>query len=293
MSLFCRTLLCLSLILLTTASPLLAREPLPRNPSAIDIRQSEETLAERNRFSLLPYKQNYILPLAYNNRPENDAYPPDEANIDRLELKFQLSFKIPLVKGVLKGHGNLFAGYTQQSFWQAYNGDESSPFRETNYEPELYLDFPVEASLFGLRSRFVTLGLSHQSNGRSEPLSRSWNRVYALVAFERGNFYCALRPWLRIPESHSDDDNPDIDDYLGHGEAYALYLHNEHRLGLMLRNNLRSENRVGVLLDWSFPIKGKKLHGYLQLFHGYGESLIDYNQLNNRVGLGIIVSNWL
>lgn len=272
-----------------------AAEPVPLTPSksAIDERQKEESLAENNRFSLLPYKQNYILPLTYNSKPNKRPYSDVDEDIDRLELKFQLSFKVPLIKGLFAGHGNLFAGYTQQSFWQAYNSQESSPFRETNYEPELYADFGTDYSLLGLRSRFISVGFSHQSNGRSGDLSRSWNRIYALAAFERGNFYCAIRPWYRIPESDEDDDNPDIDKYLGYGELYGLYIHKEQRFGLMYRNNLRSDNRSTIQIDWSFPLPGNRLNGYLQYFYGYGESLIDYNHANNRIGLGIIVSNWL
>ena len=287
------TTCCLFFLCLST--PVFAAEPVPLSPSgsAIDNRQKNEEMAENNRFSLLPYKQNYILPLTYNAKPNNRVYANVGDDIDRLELKFQLSFKVPLAKGLVAGHGNLFAGYTQQSFWQAYNGSESSPFRETNYEPELYADFATGYSLLGLRSRFVTAGFSHQSNGLSGDLSRSWNRIYALAAFERGNFYCAVKPWYRIPESEKDDDNSDMDKYLGYGELYALYIRNENRFGMMLRNNLRSENRGAIQVDWSFPLPGDRLHGYLQYFYGYGESLIDYNHINNRIGLGIIVSNWL
>ncbi|MDT8418837.1 MAG: phospholipase A [Desulfuromonadales bacterium] len=283
------------LLLGFSASAVPAMEPVPISPtgSAIVQRQKAEERVESSRFSLLPYKQNYILPIAYNTHPNKRPYADVGEDLDRLELKFQLSFKIPLAKGVIAGHGNLFAGYTQQSFWQAYNDQQSAPFRETNYEPELYIDFATNYSLLGLRSRFVSIGVSHQSNGRSEELSRSWNRIYALAAFERGNFYCAIRPWYRIPET-SDDDNPDIDAYLGYGEFYALYLYKEHRFGVVWRNNLRSsDNRGAAQFDWSFPLPGQRLHGYLQYFNGYGESLIDYDHVNNRIGLGIIVSNWL
>ncbi len=61
----------------------------------------------------------------------------------------------------------------------------------------------------------------------------------------------------------------------------------------MLRNNLRSSNnRTTVQLDWSFPIGGR-LKGYLQYFDGYGESLVDYNYRNQRIGLGIMLTSWL
>ena len=138
----------------------------------------------------------------------------------------------------------------------------------------------------------AVFGLEHQSNGRSEPLSRSWNRIYSLLAFEKGHFYFAIKPWYRIPESRSSDDNPDIQKYMGHGEFYAVYTWGKQRFGIMLRNNFRTENYGAVQLDWSFPLH-RKFDGYIQYFSGYGESLIDYNHSTSRIGIGIIIANWL
>jgi phospholipase A1 len=194
---------------------------------------------------------------------------------------------------------DLWVAYTQLSFWQLYNSAFSSPFRETNYEPELLLNIRTDYDLLGLgllKGRIVNLGINHQSNGRSEPLSRSWNRVVANFGFEKGGFNLLLKSWYRIPENARDDDNPDISKYMGYGEAWGIYYWNKHRFAAMLRNNLRpGDNRGAVQLDWSFPLsflRNDRISGYIQYFNGYGESLLDYNKSVNRIGIGIMLTDW-
>lgn len=192
------------------------------------------------------------------------------------------------MEGVL-GHDNLdlWFGYTITSFWQAYNGTISSPFRETNYEPEAMLVLRTNYELAGFRGRFINLGMAHQSNGRGETLSRSWNRVYAQFGFERDNLAVMIRPWVRIPERNRSDDNPDIEDYLGHGDVLAVYRKGRNAYSLLLRNNLKSsDNRGALKLNWSFPLYGR-LKGYVQYFNGYGESLVDYNHKQQSLGFGV------
>ncbi|BCA80371.1 phospholipase A [Desulfuromonas sp. AOP6] len=261
--------------------------------SAIGQRRAFEKKMSASRFAIMPHKQNYLLPVTYNSSVNDEPYTGTDRNLElrEMEVKFQVSFKTPLWERIA-GRGTLFAGYTQQSHWQAYNTDASSPFRETNYQPEIFLTFDNDLSLLGVRNRLITLGFEHQSNGRSEPLSRSWNRLYAQLAFERGNLYFALRPWYRLPESRSSDDNPDIHKYMGYGEFHAVYAWGDQRFGIMLRNNLRSQNYGAVQIDWSFPLH-PRFDGYIQYFNGYGESLIDYNHSTNRIGVGVIIANWL
>jgi len=246
----------------------------------------------RNRFAIVPHKPNYILPVTYNPTPNNESFSDLKGDVNHVEMKFQLSFKIALMRGIFRDIGYLFFGYSQQSYWQAYNSLLSSPFRETNYEPELFLRFYTDQDVLGLQNKMISFGFVHQSNGRGEPLSRSWNRVYADFVFDRGNFYLSVKPWYRIPEDAEDDDNPDIDEYVGYGEVYAMYAMENSSLGVLLRNNLRSHNRWGVQLDWTFPL-GETLKGYLQFYSGYGENLIDYNHKNSRIGLGILLTDWL
>lgn len=274
---------------------------------------------ERNILALWPYRPCYFLPVAYNSSPNRDAaleYDPD-AKAQYNEVKFQLSFKFKIWEDFFRGSlrdtiekstgirgMDVWIAYTQQSFWQLYNDAFSAPFRDTNYEPELLLNFRMQheiPGLMGTKLQFINAGFNHQSNGRSEPLSRSWNRIVGNVGLEKtfgtekkDSFNLLLKTWYRIPEDEDDDDNPDLSSYVGYGELWGMLYWKNHRFSLMLRNNLRSENKGAVQVDWSFPLPliGDKVCGYIQYFNGYGEGLLDYNTSINRISAGFMLVDW-
>lgn len=240
------------------------------------------------------HRSNYALAFSYNDSP-NPA-PLQEVDpaktLVKPEVTFQLSFKAKLWQDVFGKEMDLWFGYTQRSFWQLYNFNDSSPFRETNYEPEVLLNFRTRFSILGLKARFIQLGVNHQSNGQSEPLSRSWNRIVANIGLERGDLSLLLKGWYHFPESVVEDDNPGLNHYVGYGEVWAYYFLKKHRLGVMLRDNLDfRENRGAVQLEWSFPLFAQ-IGGYVQYYLGYGESLLDYNHRVNRIGVGFILTDW-
>ena len=248
----------------------------------------------RGKYSFMPHRSNYILPFAYNDSPNKEPIQEVSPDMDvqKNEVKFQISLKIKLWQDILGKDMDLWFGYTQKSFWQLYNFDASAPFRETNYEPELLLNFRTNYKFLGLKGRIINVGFNHQSNGRSEPLSRSWNRIVGNMGFERGDFTLLLKAWYRIPESSEDDDNPDITDYMGPGEIWGYYLVKKHRFGVMLRNNFQTDKNRGALqLEWSIPLS-EKISGYIQYFTGYGESMLDYDHDVNRISIGLILADW-
>lgn len=248
----------------------------------------------RGEYVIRPHRSTYILPFTYNESPNVAAVreaDPDK-DLKKAEVTFQLSLKIKLWQDILGQKMDMWLGYTQRSFWQLYNFEDSSPFRETNYEPELLLNLRTDYRVLGLNGRFINVGFNHQSNGQSKPLSRSWNRIVANFGFERDQFYFLLKGWYRIPESAEDDDNPNIEKYLGYGEIWAYYFWKNHRFGLIVRNNLDFRNNRGALqVEWSFPLV-KWVSGYLQYYNGYGENLLDYNHSVNRIGIGFILKDW-
>src|SRR5690606_37457459 len=171
--------------------------------------------------------------------------------------------------------------------WQVFNSAASRPFRETNYEPEAMLVFRTGWSLGGWRGRMLGLGINHESNGRGDPYSRSWNRVVGMVGLDREDWALTVRPWWRISES-GEDDNPGIENYIGRADATLVHVRDGHEFSLMTRHSLRSgeDSRGALRFTWAFPISGT-LRGHLQVFDGYGESLIDYNHRTTHIGLGV------
>jgi hypothetical protein len=155
-------------------SPSLPAAP-PPPASALELRLEQQS-AEHGKWLIEPHRPSYLLPVSYIPNPseqlEEDAQAAGATNeFQNVEIKFQFSLQLALAKDLAGNNGDLYFAYTQVSVWQAYNFDASSPFRDTNYEPELYLACDTDCELFGLRGRLLTIGAVHQSNGRSDFLS--------------------------------------------------------------------------------------------------------------------------
>ncbi len=249
--------------------------------------------------SILPHKPNYLMPFTYYSETETIGDITEEfERLDHNEMKFQMSLKVLVWRTIWDRKSKLYFAYTNQSYWQAYNSDISSPFRETNHEPELFLSIPIMFKIFDTTFHEANVGFAHQSNGRSLPRSRSWNRLYLSILFDTQNWAWQFKPWYRLreddkdsPDDPSGDDNPDIERFLGHFELRAARQLNHSSIDFMVRHNLRSDKRGALQANWRFPLSDR-LQGYVQVFNGYGESLIDYDRSITRVGFGIAISNW-
>lgn len=244
----------------------------------------------------------YLMPAWYNSSPNYAPSSPTRgaasqerfSDQKRIETKMQVSFKSKIAEDLFKSRADLWFGYTQKSDWQIYNqGRRSAPFRNTDYEPEIFITQPVKSQLpWGGRLRMLGVGFAHQSNGQSRPESRSWNKVYAMAGMEWGKLTVIPRVWMRLFDSSGEDnDNPDLTKYLGYGDVKLQYrLNDKHNFSTTLRYNPKSGYGAAEAA-YTFPIKGK-LQGVVRGFHGYGESLIDYNHKQSGIGFGLMFNGW-
>lgn len=267
--------------------------------------QKKDSIKTSKPFRIRAYQPIYFLLANYTNNinrtpisgnPINNVLTPQ--NLDATELKFQLSFKAKIgrIKKLfgLTVNADTWIGYTQTSRWQFYNTDESRPFRETNYQPEVFVTIPFDSESEKWKGVFWGFGFNHQSNGRALPFSRSWNRLMLQLGVERAHYSIILKPWLRIEEEAIDDDNPGIQNFVGRFDLTSAYKKGKNNLSLSLRHSLRfgNQNRGSFRFDYSYQAFGYlKIH--TQIFHGYGESLLDYNHKQTTIGLGVSLVDWL
>lgn len=220
-----------------------------------------------------------------------------QAGYDNQEVLLQFSFRKRMVR-------NLYFAYTQKSFWQLYDKERSRPIRETDYNPEFFLDYPDTLGL-----KLLRVGLwEHESNGgdtvfdaAGNPVNRSrtWNRLYLWLERPvlRDDLTLAAKLWVVTDQKNSDfgsfgQDNPDIQEYLGSGELYGRWGGRDLGAALMLRHGWRPGTGTWRLDGWWSWNRltggsGSTVSLYFQVFSGFGDSLIDYNRKLSRVSLGV------
>jgi phospholipase A1/A2 len=228
---------------------------------------------------LSTHKATYFFPATWSHDYDGN----------QTEMVFQVSAKWS-VFGT-----SAYLAYSQRSFWQWLNNDQSSPFRETNYDPEIFYRWIPDAKAFNHWG--ADLGFEHESNGREFPFSRSWNRIYVAPFQAKGKGLFYLKGWYRVPEgerssvtNQDGDDNPDIVDYYGYGElTYSRQIGGDQLLTLMGRGN-PDTGRGAAQLTWSVPSNDGWVFWALSVFHGYGESLVFYDHSITRVMLGAMLA---
>jgi outer membrane phospholipase A len=250
------------------------------------------------RIILTGYKDNYII----------------SGFSKATEVKFQFSLKFDLWPN--RSRHSVFFGYTQKSLWNLY--DSSSPFVDSNYNPEFFYGYfkrygdvvwvPGQVTFFVESFR---AGVEHESNGRDGLDSRGWNRVYGYVntgAYFGSDYYAtfALKGWL--PPFLVDTYNPDIVSYRGYGEGTLVVGYDPVAPKWWGGGHLGANYYHGASNNWSHqgieaffqwrPAYDDRVwfwrftpFFYAQFFHGYAEYLLAYNQRDTAFRIGVSIED--
>ena len=245
-------------------------------------------------YGLQPYRTNYLLPFGIANRQYISHIPGE--NYTNVEAEVQVSLKLKVASDLFALNEKYYLSYTQHAFWQIYI--YSSPFRESVYNPEAFVVFPIsdKKSIFPMRS--LKFAIAHQSNGQPNTeenpvykgfnLSKSINYVYTTLRLQHKTLITDLTlmtPYL----GHSDlTDNPDIMKYMGYTKVKFTYFYNKNMFTFKVRGNIASL-KGAVEATYSYPVY-KSTYFYAKIFSGYMESLIDYNHDITKAAIGFSFS---
>lgn len=213
------------------------------------------------------------------------------------DVLFKMSIKYNLIYPFSSG---LYFAYTETAFWNIY--DKSSPFREFNHNPEIFYMVEENNNLFGDSDLsfidYITFGLyEHKSNGRDDIYSRSLDRSYIEVQCSTGNYYnIGLR--LKVFAYYDSlRGNEDLPRYVGYTESELFLKVNSKNTDELLLYKIyikgapSSDFRKGWIdIGFVSPIISAHLQPriFINIFHGYGESLVDYNKRITNIRCGLM-----
>ena len=267
-----KTSIFVPLLILFLAVNLYPQETAPQTTEPPTNTLEKELMVPYSPFSL--HKMNYIV---FGN--------PDD------QVKAQFGFKYEVFK-----ESELFLAYSQSIFWDLYS--TSSPILEVNLSPELFWNY-------GDNAHYVRLGFyEHKSNGRDGPTSRAWDRSY--VQFQT-SFGDSVNVGANVKGFYMwkiADENHDIEDYTGYYEAEIFLrflkpgpLRLTDKEEIYIRGGTGKGNygfdytkgwlEAGVKFRMVFKTIQPDL--FIQLFYGYGESLVAYNKEDFTVRAGFIL----
>ncbi len=241
-------------------------------------------------YNIKAHNPTYFLPISYRS---NGHYPPtNEHDAKDMETEFQVSIKYDFTANLFDLDEVYTFAYTQLSFWQLY--EESAYFRETNYNPEFFVTFPVSEINDTNFIKALRVSFAHQSNGRGGAEERSWNYLSVATYFQYKFLFTELKLWHRL--SDKTDYNPNLIDTMGHGHIKFMLPYKKHLATVLLRNNFKGKGAIDA--SYSYPLFDESLFLYVKWFSGYGESLISYAGVDpaseddyvDKIGIGFSIS---
>ena len=264
---------------------------------------------KKYKFNIMGHHENFMLFGGHSSSTLTEKHWDSNGNRDiskdyerdTNEAQFQLSLKVPLYNDFLGSRADLFVAYTQNSYWQVYNTEHSSPFRETNYMPEFFLEWQPNKKLGNSLLKKIRFALIHQSNGQDIGQSRSWNRTEMYFLLQNQNIFYGMNIWDRWDENQKQnqnetegDDNIGLEDYIGKQKYFIKYETDKYNISFSHQNNIFDYrgSKGNSKIDIAFPSINSNLDFFIRYFNGYGESLIDYDVKIKRISFGVILANW-
>ncbi len=239
-----------------------------------------------------PYKENYIL---FGSMQNKDGSAPFSGKT--LDIRFEFGMKFRAFQGDnIESTPPIYFGYSQKAWWDI--AESSAPFREHNYNPEVFWDFREADALGKTENTFLfdrvgdlvdRVGIEHQSNGLAGAVSRSWDRVYAQRTFstESNDWSLRLKAWNVI---NLGVENANITDFLGNLEAKLSYRpHQDFEINAtVLKGHHTSKYSYRLdLISSPWNLSNSKF--MLSYYDGYGEALISYNQKTTSLRAGFFI----
>ncbi|MDE6191112.1 MAG: phospholipase A [Muribaculum sp.] len=248
----------------------------PTRDEVLDVDSVKKAFDDEPYFGL--YKDNYFIfgpaigmkPTKYNTN-----------------VKFQISVSQRLTKRTLPLGTYLYLFYTQKCFWDVLR--KSFPMTDLNFNPGIGLTKP----LF-VKDRFigkVSLILEHESNGKAEEESRSWNRVsFAGNILIDPTMMVHGKIWIPIVDG---ENNRDLLDYYGLYQFGITYMTPTKRfVGSVILTKRKGWNpfNFNTVVELSYKLfNNENQYFFLQYYNGYGEGLLDYKEFKSQLRVGICI----
>ncbi len=301
----------LSLLLLFNSVTVQALEPEPE-PMSVPVPVPEESAytedtnylrnridkaisQQKDHISLLQYRENYLVYSYFlngvNQQPVDSAFPNEEHSFLDYEMQFQFSFMVPIALNIFDIPLSVYGAYTNRSFWQLFDKEDSRPFRETNHEPEIWLAWDYDLSWGDLKAPMIWFGFRHQSNGQYVNMSRGWNRIYTQAFFGYKHWSSSAIFWHRLKGGSPEDKRFDYEKFIGSGELRLDYTFQKSELGMIYAYSFSGFDFGSVTLQYSHAMSNA-VDFYVRYFDGYGESLIDIEYISQTISVGILLNEW-
>ncbi len=230
---------------------------------------------EAPHFSL--YKDNYFtVGTAIGPRP----------SATNSDVKFQVSISQRLTKSTLPFNTYLFLFYNQKVFWNVF--ENSMPVHDFNFNPGIGI-----SKLLIAKDRVIgkaSLLIEHESNGRDNDNSRSWNKISLCGSiYISPQFMIHAKYWIPIVDGQH---NRDILRYCGIFQNGLQVMSNDKKYGMAITLVKRQgwNLNFNTIVELNYRLfKKDNQYMFLQYYNGYGDNLLDYNKFHSRLRFGIVI----